>query len=92
MSIGMYECFIGCDESPCAHQFVLWLENISDSFHFVPFTSTDEHQRFASIALSRDVPLTFYEPLYSSAQTEVDAVEFFSENALTLEGPTSRNG
>ena len=56
-SIGICECFIGCDGSPCAHQFTLWSENIADSVNLVPFTSTDE-------------------PLYSSAQTEVDAVDW----------------
>ena len=80
MSIGMCECFIGCDGSPCAHQFVLWSENIADSVNFIPFTSKDERQRFARITLGIALPLTFYEPLHSSARTEVDVVDFFSEN------------
>ena len=40
ISIGMCECFIGCDGPPCTRQFV-----------FIPFTSTDERQIFARIAL-----------------------------------------
>ena len=71
-SIGMCECFIGCDGSSCAHQFFLWSENIPDSVNFIPFTSKDERQRFARIDLGTALPLTFYEPLHSSARTEVN--------------------
>ena len=45
-----------------------------------PFTNKDERQRFACIALGAALPLTFYEPLHSPAQTEVNVVDFFSEN------------
>ena len=80
MSVCMCECYIGCDGSPCAHQFVLWSENTADSVNFVPFTSTDEHQRLARIAIGKDLQLTIHEPLYSSVRNEVDVVDFFSEN------------
>ena len=70
MSIGMCECFIGCDESPCENQFVLWSENIAGSVNFIPFTRKDERQRFVRIALRTALPLTLYEPLHSSEQVE----------------------
>ena len=76
----MCECFIGRDGSPCAHQFVLWSENIAHSVNFIPLTSKDEHQRFARIALGTALPQTFYEPLHSSARAEVHVLHFFSEN------------
>ena len=44
------------------------------------YTSTDERQRFARIALGTALPLTFYEPLQSSAQTDVEAEDVFSKN------------
>ena len=69
ISIGMCECFIGCDGSPCTYQFV-----------FITFTSTDERQIFARIALDTALPLTLYQPLHSSVGTEVNAVDLFSEN------------
>ena len=62
MSVGMCECFIGCDGSPCAHQFVLWSENIADPVEFIPFTSKDERQRFARNALGTALPLKFINP------------------------------
>ena len=55
MSVGMRECFIGCDGSPCAHQFVLWSENIADSVNFIPLYC----QRSARIALGTALPLTY---------------------------------
>ena len=76
----MCECFIGCDGSPCAHQFVLWSDNIAISVNSISFTSKNERQIFARIALSTTLPLTFYESLHSSAQIEVNVVDFFSEN------------
>lgn len=51
MSIGMCECFTGCDEYPCAHQFVLWSESNAESVNLIPFTSKDKRQRFAGIVL-----------------------------------------
>ena len=80
MSIGMCECFIGCDGSPCENQLVLWSENIAGSVNFIPFTRKDERQRFVRIALGTALPLTLYKPLHSSAQVEVNVVDFFSEN------------
>ena len=79
MSTGMCQCFIGCDGPPCAHQLVLWSENIADSVNFIPFTSKDERQRFTRIALGTALPLTFYEPFHSSTRTEVNVVDLFSE-------------
>ena len=76
----MCECFIGCDGSPCPHQFVLWSENTAISVNFISFTSKDEWQRFARIALGTTLPLMFYESLHSSARIEVNVVDFFSEN------------
>ena len=55
-SIGICECFTACDGSPCVHQFV-----------FISFTSTDERQIFARIALDTVLPLTIYQLLHSSA-------------------------
>ena len=76
----MCKCFIGCGGYPCAHQLVLWSENIADSVEFIPFTSKDERQRFARNALGTALPLTFHKPLHSSARTEFNIVDFFSEN------------
>ena len=36
--------------------------------------------KFACIALGTALPLTFYKAVHSSAQTEVNVVDFFSEN------------
>ena len=66
----MCECFIECDGSSRAHQFVLWSEKIAISVNFISFTSKDERQMFARIVLDTPLPLAFYESLHSSARLE----------------------
>ena len=36
MSIGICECSVGFDGSPCTHQYLIWAENLADSINFVP--------------------------------------------------------
>ena len=66
MTVGICECFVGRDGSPCAHQYVLWSENVSDSVNFIPYFSKEERQRFARIAMGTALPLSYYENLHPS--------------------------
>ena len=36
MSIGVCECSVGFDGSPCTHQYLILAENLADSINFVP--------------------------------------------------------
>ena len=73
MTVGTCECPIGLDGSPCAHQYFLWADNISDSLNFAPVFNEKNRQHFAKIALGSSFPLSFYEGLHgSSKETDIE--------------------
>ena len=67
MSIGVCECPVGFDGSPCTHQFLIWVENLADSVNFILIFNKEEHQRWARIAFGTALPLTYYKGLLKSS-------------------------
>ena len=79
MSIGVCECPVGFDGSPCTHQYLMWAENLADSVNFVPIFNEEEHQRWARIVFGIALPLTYYKGLHSPSRPQTDAVDFVEE-------------
>ena len=57
MSIGICECAIDFDGSPCTHQYLIWTENLADSVNFVPIFNKEERQRWVRIAFGTAIDL-----------------------------------
>lgn len=72
MVTGICECPVGCDGSPCAHQYFLWANNIAESSNFIPTFSEEKRQQFAKVALGYSLPLSYYKGLHSLPRQDID--------------------
>ena len=64
MNIGLCECQVGMNGSPCKHQYILWVKNISTCTNFLPLFNVSQRQKFAEIATGQSMSLHFYEGLH----------------------------
>ena len=63
MKVGLCQCKVGSNGSPCAHQYLLWAYNFIPTPNFFPMFNQEERKRFAEIAIGDSLETHFYEPL-----------------------------
>ncbi|XP_057311257.1 uncharacterized protein LOC130649070 [Hydractinia symbiolongicarpus] len=72
MELGLCECDVGSDGSPCKHQYVTWRQHLK-SANFIPYLSSEERKQCSYIAIGESLPDVYYEGLrdYLDAGTNV---------------------
>ena len=91
MVTGICECPVGCDGSPCVHQYFLWSNSIAESSNFIPAFSEEKRQQFAKVALGFSLPLSYYEGLHSLPSPEHVHFQNNDENNENIEVDTMVN-
>jgi hypothetical protein len=69
MGTGVCQCKTGKNGAPCKHQYILWVNKVSDAINFLPVFSKEQRQMYAEIAIGSALPLHFYEGLHDQVLT-----------------------
>ncbi len=69
MGTGVCQCKTGKNGAPCKHQYILWVNKVSDGINFLPVFSKEQRQMYAEIAIGSALPLHFYEGLHDQVLT-----------------------
>ena len=64
MGTGICQCKTGKSSAPCKHQYILWVNKVSDAINFLPVFSKEQRKMYAEIAIGSTLPLHFYEALH----------------------------
>ena len=64
MDLGLCECHIGLDVSPCKHQYILWCNRITTSPNFLPLFDSKERKQLSLIATGEVLSLDMYEGIH----------------------------
>ena len=64
MNLGLCECHIGLDGSPCKHQYILWCNRITTSPNFLPLFDSKERKQLSLIATGEVLSLDMYEGIH----------------------------
>nr|XP_047142843.1 uncharacterized protein LOC124817091 [Hydra vulgaris] len=71
MSIGICDCSVGCDGSPCKHQYIVWKKHLY-STNFLPYLSCKERQLCSYNAIGAILPDSLYEGLHDYVRDKHD--------------------
>ena len=74
MDLGICDCAVGKDGSPCKHQYLLW-KTYSKGDNFLPYISADERKQCSYLAIGETLADTYYEGLHDYVAREQDQEE-----------------
>ena len=63
MDLGICECSVGKDGSPCKHQFITWKKHLKGT-NFLPFLNPEERKQYSYLAIGKTLPDSYYEGLH----------------------------
>ena len=72
MDLGICDCEVGSDGSPCKHQYLLWTTHKSGNSNFLPYLSAEERKMYSYLAIGETLPDVYYEGLHDHFTQESD--------------------
>ena len=69
MELGVCDCEIGIDGSPCKHQYVTLMLHQNNA-NFIPYLSAEDRKTCSYIAVGSVLDDSYYEPLHAESLRE----------------------
>ena len=88
MNSGLCQCTKGMNGSPCKHQYVLWVNKLSDSLNFLPRFSPEQKKKCFDLAICCSMDVGKYEGIHDlivnkNQVTNIEPTEYLVDfNAL----------